>query len=60
MKKILFVATSNMKKRTGGGLANLAYYNSLKDRYGDNVDLVAFEESMPNFQSVLHIKRLSR
>lgn len=55
MKKILFVATSNMKKRTGGGLANLAYYNSLKDRYGDNVDLVAFEETALNYQSVIRI-----
>lgn len=59
MKKVLFIATSNMNKRTGGGLANLAYYNSLTDQYRDNVDLVAFEETISNTDRTIPIKRPS-
>lgn len=44
MKKILFIAISDIGKRTGGGLACLAYYNALKYLYSDRVDLAMAEE----------------
>lgn len=44
MKRILFIATCNIGKRTGGGLANLAYYNAFKEMYPNMVDLAMAEE----------------
>ena len=44
MKKILFIATSDIGKRTGGGLACLAYYNAFKRLYPGSVDLAMAEE----------------
>lgn len=44
MKKILFIATSDISKRTGGGLACLAYFNAFNALYPGNVDLAIAEE----------------
>lgn len=40
MKKILFIAATNLHERNGGALATLAYYNALKYCYPDLIDLV--------------------
>lgn len=45
MRRILFIATYNVGKRTGGGLATLAYYNAFKHLFPDIVDLVMAEEN---------------
>lgn len=44
MKRILFVATCNIAVRTGGGLANLAYYNAFNKLFPGKVDLAMAEE----------------
>lgn len=45
MKKILYIATCNIYKRTGGGLATLAYYNAFKLLFPGRVDLALGEEN---------------
>ena len=40
MNKILYIAPHDIKKRTGGALATLAYYNALVALYGDKVDIM--------------------
>lgn len=47
MKRILYIATSNMFQRTGGGIANLAIYNSLVRHFGDNIDVLHYGECLP-------------
>lgn len=44
MKKILYLASFDISKRTGGGLASLCYYNALCELYPNQVDLVLPEE----------------
>lgn len=39
MKRILFIATTNLHERNGGALATLAYYNAVKSQSGRLVDL---------------------
>lgn len=39
MKKILFIATTNLHERNGGALATLAYYNALRACYKDILDI---------------------
>lgn len=38
--RILFIAPYNLGQRHGGALATLAYYNAIKQLYGDLVDLM--------------------
>lgn len=40
MNKILYVAPHDIKKRAGGALATLAYYNALVALYGDKIDIM--------------------
>jgi len=42
--RILYLASFDINKRTGGGLASLCYYNALKDLMPNKVDLVLPEE----------------
>lgn len=44
MKKIFYLASFDIRKRTGGGLAALCYYNALCYLYSGKVDLVLPEE----------------
>lgn len=46
MKRILYIATSDINLKTGGGIANLAILNSLNKRYGDLIDVLHYEECM--------------
>lgn len=45
MRRILFIATCNIGERTGGGLANLAYYNAFNHMFPGIVDLAMAEEN---------------
>lgn len=40
MKKILFLAHVDITLKNGAGLATLAFFNAIKDIYGDQVDLM--------------------
>ncbi len=40
MKKVLFVATNNLFRSHGGAIGQLAYYRSVKELYGDHVDVM--------------------
>ena len=44
MKKILYLASFDIRKRTGGGLASLCYYNALCTIRPGAVDLMMYEE----------------
>ena len=44
MKRILYLASFDIGKRTGGGLASLCYYNALCFLYPGQVDLMMNEE----------------
>ena len=46
-KKILYIATSNMFLRTGGGIANCALYKSLCKNYGGRIDVLHYRECLP-------------
>lgn len=46
MKRILYIATSDINLKTGGGIANLAILNSLNKHYGNLVDVLHYEECM--------------
>lgn len=46
MKRILYIATSDITKRTGGGIANLSMLNSLIRRYGDIIDVLHYGECL--------------
>lgn len=48
MERILFIATSNINIKTGGGIANLALLNSLSKDYADRIDVITYEESFNN------------
>lgn len=50
MKRILYIATSNINLKTGGGIANLALLNSLSKDYADLIDVVTYEESFNGLQ----------
>lgn len=43
-KRILFIATSSINSRSGGGLANRALYNALEAQYPGMVDVVMQED----------------
>lgn len=47
MNKILFIASADLKLKSGGAYANLAFYKSLLNHYGDRVDLVPFTNAKP-------------
>ena len=58
MRRILFIATCDMGKRTGGGLANLAYYNAFKHLFPCVVDLAMAEENcIGMYADVIHVPR---
>lgn len=40
MKKVLFIATTNLNRKDGGGIGMLGHYNSCKNLTNDNVDIV--------------------
>lgn len=44
MKRILFIATTNLNERSGGSLAALAYYNAFQNKFNKIVDLALPEE----------------
>lgn len=44
MDRILYLSNSDITRKNGGGLANLAFYNAIKSIYGDKVDLMIPEE----------------
>ena len=46
MKRILYIATSNIYLKTGGGIANLALLNSLNKDYSGFIDILIYEEFM--------------
>ena len=46
MKRILFIATSNIHKKDGGGIEQKGKYNSLICLFPDKVDLMMAEECM--------------
>jgi len=48
MKKILYIASCNLYKRTGGGLANLAYYNALISLFPNQIDIALAQEFCKN------------
>lgn len=48
---ILFIATANPFIRSGGGIANLAYYKAIDALYPGCVDLAISEEEIPNNQN---------
>lgn len=65
MRKILYIVHGNIKKRSGGCLAMLAYYNALISLYGDKVDIMMPAEADDgSFRNVIpvtarsHIKAL--
>lgn len=61
MKKILYIATADIRKRTGGGLACLAYYNAFKNIFPGQVDLAMAEEfCMGDYSSAIRIPARSR
>lgn len=47
MKRKLFIATSNIFIRRGGGLASLSYYNALSIIYNNYIDIAMPEEFVP-------------
>jgi hypothetical protein len=50
--KILYIATNNLFRRSGGGLAILAYYEAVKNIYGkENVDLILPKEAVKDGSS---------
>lgn len=51
MRRILFIAVSNIAKRNGVGLATLAYYNSLCQLYPGMVDLMMPESACTGLYS---------
>lgn len=60
MKRILYIAPQNLRKRTGGSLATLAYYNALIHLYGEIVDLMMpaeFDDGF--FHNVIPVKKRS-
>lgn len=61
MKRILFVATCDVRTRTGGGLANLAYYNAFKEMFPGMVDLALAEEHCTGiYKDAIKISRRGR
>lgn len=61
MKKILYIAPHDIRKRTGGALATLAYYNALVALYGDNVDIMMPAEVCDGtIQNVIPVKSRPR
>lgn len=46
-KKILYIACADLQLKSGGGLANLAFYNSLIKHFGKRVDLIPFASFKP-------------
>lgn len=42
MKKILFIASADLTAKTGGGFANLAFFKTLKNYFGEDVDVIPF------------------
>ena len=65
MKKILFIATSNFYIDTGGGIANRAYYNALKEVYPNCVDVIHIQvsqgiETPSNFYQVPPLSNVKR
>lgn len=48
MKRILYIATSDISKKTGGGIANLAMLKSLERKYGDIIDVLHYSECVNN------------
>lgn len=65
MKRILYIATSDITKKTGGGIANLAILNSLIRHYGNIVDVLHYKEcikhSLPyNIIPVPNVSRLNK
>lgn len=55
MMKILYIATANPFVRSGGGIANLAYYKALNHLYPNSVDMVLPEEQVPTNNSIHRI-----
>lgn len=45
--KILYIASADLQLKSGGGLANLAFYNSLISHFGERVDLIPFANYKP-------------
>lgn len=61
MKKILYIAPHDIRKRTGGALATLAYYNALVALYGDKVDIMMPAEFCDGtIQNVIPVKSRPR
>lgn len=48
MKRILYIATSDISKKTGGGIANLAMLKSFERKYGDIIDVLHYSECVNN------------
>lgn len=58
MKKILFISPSNIGKRTGGGLASLAFYNATCHLYPNKVDLAMPKEYCEgNYTEAIPVQR---
>lgn len=61
MKRILFIATTNLHGRSGGALAALAYYNAVRANYGSIVDLALPEEfSYGTFEEAIPVPKRSK
>lgn len=61
MKRILFLAHVDINKRSGGGLATLAFYNAIKSIYGTQVDLMMPAESTyENAGTIIKVPARSR
>ena len=54
-KRILFIATANIFIRSGGSLANLAYYNALRCIFPGGVDLAMPAEALESYKGDLTI-----
>lgn len=60
MKRILYIAPHNLRKRTGGSLATLAYYNALVYLNGEMVDMMMPAEfNDDTFINVIPVKKRS-
>lgn len=60
MNRILYIAPHNLKRRVGGALATLAYFNALVSLYGDNVDIMMPAEANDDyFNNVIPVKSRS-
>ena len=65
VKRILFIATTNMFIRSGGGIANSALYKSLCKDYGDIIDVLHYEECLssdvpPNYIPVPPVSSITK